>query len=645
MLINMKSKRKSFKLLLILTLSIAFFINSCVTFKVKNIKNSENVDQKIYEEFKNNVNQKDFFSASKSYIEYQNCCSNKANSKSVEMLSLIETLYNEKIKSSLAEGSIDAINLSFSMYNLINKDSNNGNDSKSRYKKDLLQSINNFIDKGLKNKTDLEKASIYINLNRYNKSYYYPYEKLVELFIRRKNPILAEKYYMELRKSIEQEKKSESKESINPPLEEYQKKLNQFSEQIEKLKLGKKDKDKLLQEAIKATIDSSVKILVDRGIKTEGGRGIPDQVLGTGVVIDNSGYIITNYHIIESSVDPEYEGYSKIYVIPGKNEKSENLKFVAEVVGYDKIFDLAILKVVKNLPSKIKFGDSDSLKEGEKVIAIGNPVGLTNTVTSGVVSATKRRFIQIGSIIQIDAALNPGNSGGALIDENGYLVGITFAGFLNLQNLNFAIPSNLVLNDVFKLFRKGEVKRSWIGCAVEKKDGVVVIDYTVPEGNAEVAGLKVGDIIRDVNGVNVKKIYDIQREVSFFEQPVVLPIKLEREGKEIVLKIPLSKRPTYPARYIKKIDTIENIVTPLFGIILTNIETGRRRFLTVERVIPGSPAAEFGITEGDELLLRSINFDKRNGVFSLIADLKSKRFGLLNKTIVLYTYEDINSFI
>ncbi|KPJ80126.1 MAG: hypothetical protein AMS17_20920 [Spirochaetes bacterium DG_61] len=116
------------------------------------------------------------------------------------------------------------------------------------------------------------------------------------------------------------------------------------------------------------------------------------------------------------------------------------------------MFDLALLKIEKEIESHVKFGDSDTLKQGEKVVAIGNPVGLTNTVTSGVVSSLDRPFLQIGNIIQIDAALNPGNSGGALINSDGYLVGIAFAGLENFENLNFAIPSNLILSVLFRLY-------------------------------------------------------------------------------------------------------------------------------------------------------------------------------------------------
>ena len=645
MLISMKKTRFFLALLSVLTILLMPLANSCITFKVKNIKNPENVEQKIYDEFKNNIDKKDFFSACKSYIEYKNCCSEKSNSKSNLMLKLLKKMYSEKIELLLSEGKIEAVNLSYSMYNLVNEESSAKKDGKIDYKKDLIESINYYINKGLKDKSDIEKASLYMYLSLYDHGYYYPYEKLVELFIKRKNWVLADKYYQKLKGIFKDQDKINTKINIYPPLENYQKRLDEFSSEIKKLRESEKDKDKVIQEAIASTIDSSVKILVDRGIKTEGGRGIPDQMLGTGVVLNNNGYIITNYHIIESSVDPKYEGYSKIYVIPGRDEEFENLKLVAEVYGYDKIFDLAVLKVVKELPTKIKFGDSDRLKEGERVIAIGNPVGLTNTVTSGVVSATKRSFIQIGNIIQIDAALNPGNSGGALINNYGYLVGITFAGFLNFQNLNFAIPSNLILNDIFKLFIKGEVKRSWIGCSVEKKDKVIQVNYVVPESNAEISGLRVGDVIKSVNSKDVKEIYDIQKEISFFESPVVIPMLIERDGKDIPLIISIGKRPTYPARYIKKVDTIENIITPLFGIVLTNIETGKRKYHSIERIIPGSPAAEFGIAEGDEILLRSINFDKKNGVFSLIADLRSKRFGFLNKTIVIYNYEDINSFI
>ncbi len=630
MLIAMKKNQSKSTLtkrrLAILILAVLFFVSSCATFKVKDIKKPVNVDKKISEEFYNYINKKKFFEACRSYIEYKTCCGE--SSELTSMQKAIKDLYKDEVKK-LKKDSIKGVEYSYTLYSLFDNPSD-----VSYFKDRLIFYIKNYIDSKIAKLHSIEAASLMIYMLHFLPEYYYPYEKLVEIFLDRQNPLMSEKYLKELKGLIER-----NRIEGNLP-DDYSKKLENLENQVKKIK--EQQANYKLQTAISNTIDSSVKIVVDRGIKTEGGSTVPDQILGTGVVIDSSGYILTNYHIIKSSVDPEYEGYSKIYVIPGRDE---SIKLTAEVVGYDRIFDLAVIKVEKNLTCKIKFGDSDSLEEGEQVLAIGNPIGLVNTVTSGIVSAKKRPFIQIGNIIQIDAALNPGNSGGALINRDGYLVGIAFAGFLELENLNFAIPSNLVLYDLFKLFRKGEVKRSWVGANVEKVKDTVKVNYVVPESNAELAGIKPGDIVESVNGFKIDDTYQIQSRVSYFENPVVVKFHIKRGEEELELKVPLARRPYLPSVYIFTHDSTNSIVGPLFGIILTDVSVQKRKYVPVERVIPGSPAADFGITGGDEIKIRDIIYRKKPGIFFLRADIKSKRFGYLGKSVVLSTYQDINSFI
>jgi hypothetical protein len=345
--------------------------------------------------------------------------------------------------------------------------------------------------------------------------------------------------------------------------------------------------------------------------------------------------------MIESSVDPKYEGYSQVYVVPGKDE---NVRFTAKIVGYDAVFDLALLKIEKDLESRIRFGDSDALKQGERVTAIGNPVGLTNTVTSGVVSSVDRPLLQIGGIIQIDAALNPGNSGGALIDGKGYLVGIAFAGLQQFENLNFAIPSNLLLSLLFKLHGGGEALRSWIGCSVEKKGDGIVVNYIVPDGPADHSGLHKGDLVREVNGRKVSEIFEVHDLVSYYGTPVVVNLTLERDKKTVVRSVLIEGRPNFPSLYAYKRDAFENVITPLYGIVLGAGESKKRSY-SVSRIVSGSIASGAGIAEGDLLKVRSLKYDEKNKVFTMVIEIKSKRFGYLNKPLVLYSLADGNSFI
>jgi S1-C subfamily serine protease len=423
---------------------------------------------------------------------------------------------------------------------------------------------------------------------------------------------------------------------------DYSEEASALRARVEELEAAVKEEKERNESTIANTIESSVRIFVDKGIKTEMGVGRPDQVLGTGVIIDERGYIITNYHIIESSVDPRYEGYSRVYVIPGKDE---SIRYVAKIVGYDSIFDLALLKIEKNLPTLIRLGDSDTLQQGQKVVAIGNPVGLTNTVTSGIISSVDRPFFQIGNIIQIDAALNPGNSGGALIDGEGYLVGIAFAGLEEFQNLNFVIPSNLLLSILFKLYEGGEVKRSWIGCYVGKYQDEIQIDYIVPDGPANVYRFGKGDVIYEINGEPVSSVTSIQNNISLFQNPLIVKLKIKRDNEVSVKNVLIEERPVFPSVHIFKKDAQENVITPLFGLIVDKAEPPDQKSYIVKKIITSSIASSVGITEGDTIKLQRIKYDESANIFSMLVELKSKRFGYMNKNIVLYSRAGVANFL
>jgi S1-C subfamily serine protease len=172
-------------------------------------------------------------------------------------------------------------------------------------------------------------------------------------------------------------------------------------------------------------LGGTVTIWVNRGIRMEQGVGIPDRVIGSGFYIDPRGYLLTNYHVISSEVDPTYEGYSRLYIRPsGRSDE----RIPAKVVGYDRIFDIALLKAEVKPPFLFGITDVQELKVGSRIYALGSPGGLENTMTSGIVSAVGRRFFQMGDALQMDVPVNPGSSGGPLIDEEGRLIGIVFAG-------------------------------------------------------------------------------------------------------------------------------------------------------------------------------------------------------------------------
>jgi S1-C subfamily serine protease len=610
----------------LLLLSLALI--SCVSYSVQDNTKVKNVNSKIREEFEESRAGGDFYGAARSYIEFMLCCQDGFEETMRQELS---SLYNEKVQLLRNEGNnLSLIEHTYSYLNLF--DEYLSSEEREKLERDMSTYVKLYTRADLGGLGDLEKVSWLLYLERITmtESSIHIRSTLTDLFLQRENPALSQAYLDFLSDSL---KKSEDE------TEALQGEFNALVNGVAKLQSRSID---ISEAAIENAVKSSIKIIVDRGIKTEGGVGIPDQALGTGIVIDPRGYIITNHHIIESDVDPGYEGYSRVYVIPGKDE---NIRYVAKVVGYDEVFDLALIKVEKQLESRVMVGDSTKLRQGEKVVAIGNPVGLTNTVTSGIVSSTDRPYLQIGNVIQIDAALNPGNSGGALIDNEGYLVGIAFAGLANFENLNFAIPSKHMLTILGRLYAGGRIGRSWIGCSLDEDDEGLTIAYIVPNGPADIYGFEVGDIIRAVNGKQVQSLFELQDVFSNLNSPLILTVQIQRDGESIERKVSIADRPVYPALYIYNRDAREKIITPLFGMVLTQIEQERKKEYVVSRILSDSIANSVGIGEGDTIRIRDMKYEEEAKVFVLIIELKSKRFGNINRNMVLYRYIDVNAFI
>ena len=181
---------------------------------------------------------------------------------------------------------------------------------------------------------------------------------------------------------------------------------------------------------ISQCIAGTVTVWVDLGIKVHGGMGYADRVIGSGFFIDERGYLITNHHVIADVVDPKYEGYGKVYI---KLAGDEENRIPAKIIGWDKTHDLALLKTEVKPPYVFSLGSSSDLKSGDRVYAIGSPLGLESTLTSGVVSSTNRKIFTTGSVLQIDASVNSGNSGGPCIDSNGNVQAVVFAGIPRYQ--------------------------------------------------------------------------------------------------------------------------------------------------------------------------------------------------------------------
>ncbi|MEA4986365.1 MAG: Do family serine endopeptidase [Paludibacter sp.] len=271
---------------------------------------------------------------------------------------------------------------------------------------------------------------------------------------------------------------------------------------------------------------------------------------GSGVIISNDGYIVTNNHVIDNS--------KEIEVV--LNDKRS---FTAKVVGSDPNTDIALLKIEeKDLPFVI-FGNSDSLKVGEWVLAVGNPFNLTSTVTAGIVSAKARNInilnaaMKIESFIQTDAAVNPGNSGGALVNTRGELVGINTAIASqtgSFTGYSFAVPSSIVQKVVSDIRQYGVVQRAVLGVEIRDINGELAkekniktfdgayVANVVESSAADKAGVKAGDIITNVNGVAVKSVAQLQEQVGRYRPGDKIFIEILRDNKKQKLNVELKNR-------------------------------------------------------------------------------------------------------
>ncbi len=274
--------------------------------------------------------------------------------------------------------------------------------------------------------------------------------------------------------------------------------------------------------------------------------------LGSGVVVSPEGYILTNFHVVDGADDIEVA-------------HNDGRKYKARVVGSDPESDLAVLRIPADhkLPV-IAFGSSDTLRVGDVVLAIGNPFGVGQTVTSGIVSALGRSHLGINTFenfIQTDAAINPGNSGGALVDSNGNLVGINTAIYSQSggsMGIGFAIPVSLARNVMEQIVRNGRVTRGWVGIEVQeitpelaesfKLSGTegALIAGVMRGGPADKAGIRPGDVLTQVTGKRVKDAQVMLELIAALEPGKSARFNLKREGRDVAVDVTIGKRPTPP---------------------------------------------------------------------------------------------------
>jgi serine protease Do len=342
-------------------------------------------------------------------------------------------------------------------------------------------------------------------------------------------------------------------------------------------------------------------------------RHEPARSLGSGVIVDSSGIILTNAHVVERATDIEAVA-------------ADGKKYKAKVVGLDRRTDLAVLRIQEGGPFPAAvLGDSEKLKVGDWVLAIGSPFGLQHTVTAGIISA-KGRSITGGAFddfLQTDAAINPGNSGGPLVNMSGEVVGINSA-ILSRSGGNvgigFAIPVNLAKQIYTELAAKGKVTRGWLGVSIQPltpelaqgfglKDGKgVLIADVVADSPAARAGLNAGDIIVEFDRKKVDTPQDLQKVVAVTPPGKGVPVKVWRDKGEKTLEIKIGDAPedTVALRSNSKGKSLLGLdVRPITPEMARQLNLRSPDGVVVVNVEEDSAAAEAGLQRGD--VIREVN--------------------------------------
>ncbi len=337
----------------------------------------------------------------------------------------------------------------------------------------------------------------------------------------------------------------------------------------------------------------------------------PKQALGSGVIVDTKGHILTNNHVVE--------GFDEFRV-----HLTDKRTFDAKIVGTDPSTDLAVIKIEASNLIPAALGNSDSLRIGEWVVAAGSPFGLENTITTGIVSAKGRSFgrsTMYQDYIQTDAAINPGNSGGPLVNLKGEVIGINNAIYTRsggYMGIGFAIPINMAKQIMESILTIGHVRRGWLGVAIQDLNenlaksfghsgtkGALVGDV-MNDSPADTAGLQAGDIVIRLNGQEVEDTNELRNSIAATAPDTQVVLDVVRKGRELALKVKLGE---LPSKYQPAGDTPSNqpSATQSLGIELEELTPQLAQRLQLEstsgvvvvNVTPGSAAALAGIRPGD----------------------------------------------
>lgn len=368
--------------------------------------------------------------------------------------------------------------------------------------------------------------------------------------------------------------------------------------------------------------------------------------LGSGVIVRESGIIVTNNHVVE--------GADEITVV-----LSDRREFEATVILTDPRTDLAILKVegaIDQMFTTLSLADSDDIEVGDLVLAIGNPFGVGQTVTSGIVSGTARTqqgISDMGFFIQTDAAINPGNSGGPLVSMDGDLLGINSAIYSRSGGSNgigFAIPANMVRSVLRAALDEGELARPWIGLKGQSvnadlaeslgldRPGGVLVDAVWPDGPAELGGIQTGDVILSVSGKEIIDEGGMNYRVATQNENAVIPVSILRRGQLLEVDIQLALPPESPERNVTELDGRH----PFQGVSIGNLNPRFNEELKIDPTLSGvivlklqrrTPAARYQFVHpGDRILeINGREIDSVRDVVRALGDEEGEYRYLINR--------------
>ncbi len=358
-------------------------------------------------------------------------------------------------------------------------------------------------------------------------------------------------------------------------------------------------------------------------------REFKQRSLGSGFIISSDGYIFTNNHVVEKA--------NKIKV-----KLSTGKEYDAEVKGKDPTTDIALIKInPENSLPVVKFGDSDKLRTGDWVFAIGNPFGLEHTVTAGIVSA-KGRVIGSGpydNFIQTDASINPGNSGGPLFNLDGEVIGINAAIVAQGHGIGFAIPINTAKSILADLKTKGSVTRGWLGISIQditediaenlklKDTNGALVGHVFEGDPADKAGIKTGDIIIEIVGTKIQDTHELMRIVAAQTVGEKVKIKIVRDGQEKILQVTIGER-----REEREIAS-KGKIGEIYGMAVQEITPELARHfgladqtgVIIAQIQEGSPADDAGLKIQDIIL--QVNKVRISSVKDFLNEIKKNNEG------------------